>query len=255
MKVVSVVSMKGGVGKTSVVSNLAVALKRSNAFSDVVCLDLDPQNALAWHFGFNNQRSRGICAQALSQVALSTAEIVLQKENGVRCYPFGLASEAERVDFESMLKADTEWLSKYLSTLKLDPLSIVLIDTPPGSSVYLQQVLSVSHLAIVAILADGASYATIPSMEAYFDETVALNPQLKSAYLLNQIDSRIALKSAIAAKLRQDLGTRFVPISLQLDEAIREALAFQKTVADYDAHSQATVEFDKLGQWVLKALQ
>ena len=46
MPVISVCSPKGGVGKTTVVANLAYAFSRAG--TKVVVIDFDPQNVL-WH--------------------------------------------------------------------------------------------------------------------------------------------------------------------------------------------------------------
>ena len=58
MPVISVCSPKGGVGKTTVVANLAYAFSRSG--SKVVVVDFDPQNALRLYFGLSLNDERGI---------------------------------------------------------------------------------------------------------------------------------------------------------------------------------------------------
>lgn len=51
MPVISVCSPKGGVGKTTVVANLAYAFSRAG--TKVVVIDFDPQNALRLYFGMS----------------------------------------------------------------------------------------------------------------------------------------------------------------------------------------------------------
>ena len=50
MKILTIASAKGGVGKTTVTENLAMALARQTGRT-VLAVDLDPQNALALHLG------------------------------------------------------------------------------------------------------------------------------------------------------------------------------------------------------------
>lgn len=67
--VVAVVSPKGGVGKTTVVANLATALLDGGR--PVTVVDLDPQNALRLHLQMSLDESRGIAVQALQDLPLT----------------------------------------------------------------------------------------------------------------------------------------------------------------------------------------
>ena len=65
MKVISVVSAKGGVGKTTLTANLATALHRLGV-PTVLVVDLDPQNALGLHFGADPGALAGVSLASLS---------------------------------------------------------------------------------------------------------------------------------------------------------------------------------------------
>jgi cellulose synthase operon protein YhjQ len=248
MIVLSVISMKGGVGKTSITANLASALSQRPNAPLIAVIDLDPQNALQWHFGFNEQQSTGLCSLAVNGGALS--EACLKTDKGTLCYPYGYADEPTRRDFEALLTEDPEWLKQQLFNLKLPNNTIFLIDTPPGQSPYMAQAISSANLALVVLLADGASYATAPTMETAFEEMIPLNPYLKSAYLLNQIDPTNTLANDIQVMLRHRLGERLIPTQISEDEAVREALAFQQSVLVYDENGLASNDFRSLAAWV-----
>jgi cellulose synthase operon protein YhjQ len=256
MTVISIISMKGGVGKTSITANLACALKeylKQHASAlNVAAIDLDPQNALQWHFGFVEHESAGMCQLAADGKSLSEAR--LKGDKDIACYPFGFADEPTRVDFESLLKENPDWLKQQIDSLAASKDTIFLIDTPPGPSPYLTQAISAADLAIVVLHADGASYATCPAMETAFEEMIPLNPYLKSVYLLNQIDPTDALSTDIQLMLRQRLADRLIPVQISSDEAVREALAFQQSVMVYDANSLASHDFVQLAHWTLEAV-
>jgi cellulose synthase operon protein YhjQ len=252
MKVVSIISMKGGVGKTSLAANLACALAEKLEPNRVVALDLDSQNALQWHFGLADHEARGLCQQAIRGGSLS--DIAFQNDSGVTCFPFGFADELSRLAFESLLTRQSDWLKLQLDSLALAKDTLVLIDTPPGPSPYLLQAIACSDLAIVVLLPDAASYATVPAMETYLDEMIPINPDLQSAYVLNQLDESDSLASDMTRALRQHLAERFAPVMINSDEALREALAMQQSVVVYDPHGQASHDVNALATWLMGAL-
>jgi cellulose synthase operon protein YhjQ len=252
MTVISVISLKGGVGKTSITANLASALAQHPSTPKVSVIDLDPQNALQWHFGFVEHESAGLCQLAVDGGSLKAS--ARKNDKGMTCYPYGFADERTRVDFESLLKENPEWLKQQISDLDRSSETIFLIDTPPGPSPYLSQAISAANIALVVLLADAASYATCPAMETAFEEMIPLNTSLASAYLLNQVDPTDALSTDIQVMLRQRLMQRLVPIHINNDEAVREALAFQQSVLMYDENSLASHDFTRLAQWTIGAI-
>jgi cellulose synthase operon protein YhjQ len=252
MNILSVVSMKGGVGKTSITANLATALARRLGPGRVFIIDLDPQNALQWHFGFVDHEQKGICNQ--SAAAGPWNDIALSSATGVTIFPYGAVDEHERLAFEQLLKEQPDWLKIKACGTQFKRDAIVLIDTPPGVSPYLPQVIGCSDVSLVVLLADGASYATVPAMETAFEELIPMNPYLRTAYLLNQFDQEDALGKDIQTLLQHTLGERLLSPLIHVDEGVKEALAFQQPVLVYDPHGQASQDFSDLATWALGEL-
>lgn len=252
MSVIGVVSMKGGVGKTSTCANLATALSSLLGKNRVSVVDLDPQNGLHWHFGVDTPAPVGVCTQSLNGIGWS--DIAFQGEFDVACLPYGLEGESSREAFEGLLAEEPHWVGHQLHQAGLDRDAVVLIDTPPGPSVYLKQVFACADLILIVLLADAGSYATIPAMESWLDEMSQLRPKVQSFYLLNQVDRADALNRDVADMLRQHFGQDLAPIGIHMDEAVCEALAFQQPVLVYDPHGQASHDFAKLASWVIDIL-
>lgn len=252
MSTIGVVSMKGGVGKTSTTANLATALASVLGPRRVSVLDLDPQDGLHWHFGLDNDHTAGVCEQSLRGADWSS--LAFASDYGVACLPYGVVSEPQRKAFETLLAKDVHWIGRQLKRAGLGRDAVVLIDTPPGPSVYLKQVFACADLIVVVVLADAGSYVTIPAMESWLDEMALQYPHLRSAYVLNQVDRSEALNRDVADTLRQHLGSRLAPIGVHADEAVGEALAFQQPVLAYDPHGQASHDLAKLASWVIDLL-
>lgn len=252
MSVIGVVSMKGGVGKTSVTANLAVAFARMLGSGRVSAVDLDPQNALRLHLGADMTHDDGVCTQSIAHHLWQ--DIAWQSEHGVLCLPYGEVSEAQRDAFEDLLNAHPLWVGEAIAASGLGDDGIVLIDTPPGPSPYLRQTLACADLIIVVLLADAASYATVSAMESWLEEMRAQYPHVQHLYLLNQVDRTDVLNKDVSDVLRHRLGDRMVPMGVHLDESVREALAFQQPVMAYDPHGQASHDVAGVAEFLIDTL-
>ncbi len=252
MSIIGVVSIKGGVGKTSTTANLATAMAKKLGPGRVSVIDFDPQNALHSHFGVPNESTAGVCQQSLR--GGNWRDAILASDFDVACLPYGTASEPDREAFETLLSDAPDWVGAQIQNAGLSNNAVVLIDTPPGPSVYLKQVLACADLVLVVLLADAASYATIPAMETWLDDMSALRSPLASAYVLNQVDRTESLNRDVADLLQQHLGVRLAPIQIHRDEAVAEALAFQQPVLIYDPHGQASHDVARLASWVIDTL-
>lgn len=252
MSIVAVVSMKGGVGKTTTTANLAAAMAAVLGAQRVSVVDLDPQNALHLHLGVSDAMSPGVCRQSL--FAGSWREAMIDSEHGVRCLPYGLVSEQERLDFEQLLLDQPQWIGEQIREAGLDADAVVLLDTPPGPSVYLKQALACADIALVVVLPDAASYATLPFMEAWLAEFAAQRPQLRGLYVINQVDRSELLNRDANDLLQQQLQGRMAAVAIHADEAVREALAFQEPVLAYAPHGQASHDLSNLANALIDAL-
>jgi cellulose synthase operon protein YhjQ len=250
MSVVVVASMKGGVGKTSVTANLAIAMAAELGAGGVSIVDLDPQNALHLHLGIDPLERQSVCKQALRR--RSWHGVMVDSKFGVTCLPYGVASEAEREAFEDILAAEPDWLQRQLTQAGLGGDDVVLIDMPPGPSVYLNQGFACADLLLIVLLSDAGSYSTIAAMESWIDQIAPQRPELQSVYLMNQLDESVRLNRDMGEVLRQRLGNRLSPVGIHRDEAVSEALAFLQPVLFYDPGCQATHDFQRLAAFLLK---
>jgi cellulose synthase operon protein YhjQ len=252
MSVIAIVSMKGGVGKTSTTANLAAALAATLGPRRVSVVDLDPQNALHWHFGLDIGDADGICEQSLRDAPWTA--VAHESAFDVTCLPYGAGEEASREAFESLLAHQPDWLARQIASTGLDRNAVVLIDSPPGPSAYLRQVFACADLVLVVLLADAGSYATIPAMESWIEDMAARDCTPPCVYLLNQIDAGDALSRDVTDMLREHLGERLAPVRIHRDESVSEALAFQQPVVIYDPHGQASHDLSRLASWTIDVL-
>ncbi|MBV5344048.1 MAG: AAA family ATPase, partial [Rhodoferax sp.] len=135
MQVLAFISGKGGVGKTTLAANMAVALSQRK--KKVLLIDLDPQNAQRFHLGMDPEEIAGLVREGIASTSIFDSPFE------VSFIPFGRVSESELEDFEAQLKLNPRWVANGIQTLGEDAFDFVILDTPPGPSVYLHQALAV----------------------------------------------------------------------------------------------------------------
>lgn len=250
MVVVSVVSAKGGVGKTTLAASLALALSRTRK---VLAVDLDPQNALRLHLGMAAAEIDGVGRATLQDRPWHTS--VFQGNGGAMVLPYGNLNETDRDALEVHLSARPDWLGAGLRGLPGGMADLVVVDTPPGPSLYQQQALRVANFVLVVIHADPASYATLPAMEIILDRYCVGRENFHgAAYLLNNVNSGSTLSRDVVRAVRANLTDRVVPFVIHQDEAVREALAFDQSVLEYAPHGEASRDIQQVGQWLAQQL-
>lgn len=248
MVVVPIVSSKGGVGKTTITANLCAELARRGR--QVLAIDLDPQNALRFHLA----NDPATCEAGLVEAAtglMPWARAMQPAHGGVILLPFGTVDDERQVAFEQQLAQYPGWLGDTLARFALPPDTLVLLDTPPGPSVYLQQVLRAAHFSVVSVLSDAGSFATLPIIERMVDKYCRPRADyVGTGYVVNQVDPGKRLNHDVFEMLRTRLRSDLLGV-LHLDQAVPEALASAEPVQRYAPMSQATQDFSSCAERLL----
>ena len=249
--VVAVVAAKGGVGKTTVAASLCSSLAASGL--KVLAIDLDPQNALRFHLVADLAGCEAGLASALLHQTPWT-EVMRTGRGGVVLLPFGSIDDEIQFDIERYLAQQPDWLRQTINGFALPPDTVVVLDTPPGPSVYLQQALRVAHINVVTLLPDAASFATMPIIDRMIDKyCTARSDFVTTSYLVNQLDASKRLARDVLQALRSAVGDRLLG-AVHLDQAVSEALASAVPLASYAPHSQATHDFDECARQLMHRL-
>ena len=121
----------------------------------------------------------------------------------------------------------------------------MFIDTPPGPSAYMQQALTAAQVVVVVNLPDAASYAALALMQRLVHTYCTPRPDFaETLHVLNQADGARQLSKDITRLMQDSLGDRLIGV-IHEDQAVREALAYDQSVLEYDTHGQAADDLRK----------
>lgn len=208
MKVVSVISTKGGVGKTTVAANLGGLA--ADAGLRVLLVDLDVQPTLSSYFALSKRAPSGMyellaqnehrAERVISHTLISGLDLVLSND--------------QRGQLNSLLlhAADGRLRLRNLLRMFRDDYDLMLIDTQGARSVLLEMAVLASELAIAPVTpeilaARELHRGTVQLMEdvAPFRNLGILPPPLK--LLINRVHSVSSTARAVHQALRQVFAT------------------------------------------------
>ena len=247
MQIIAFISGKGGVGKSTLAANMAVALAQRK--KRVLLIDLDPQNSQRLHLGMDPDEIAGLIREGISPSSIFDSPF------GVKFIPFGRASETELEDFEAELKKHPHWVADGIDSLNTGSLDFVILDTPPGATPYLQQALLAAHQALVVVLADAASYASIPKIIFLVEQYTAGRTGFNGINLLiNQMPTHSKLGHQVRSALYANYAQQLVPVAIHKDARVSQALAFERPVIEYEPGCKTSLDIQYVADWLLDSL-
>jgi flagellar biosynthesis protein FlhG len=236
-RVISVASGKGGVGKTNVVANLAVALRRHG--KKVIVIDADL--ALANIDTLLGLHPRGTLRHVLLGEC-GIADVLLDGPAGIRIVPAASGFE----DLAHLDRAQRLHLLEEIDRLE-DTFDVLLIDNAAGIS---QNVLFFTVAAQETMVALTDAYALIKVLSRRHAET-------DFGVLVNMARSEAEARRAFQHLAR--VADRFLNVNLRYegqvpwDHELPEAVRRQSTVLDLAPSAPASRAFDFLAERLAKA--
>jgi len=217
-KVIAVVSMNGGVGKSTLSAALAGTV---NGAGRRIAIDLDPQDTLRYHLGVDTT----LDGDSDGLAAANWTAGLLGGHAGVQVLPYGAASVMRQRAFKHPLDQEPKWLLKKLADMRLGNEDVVVLDTPPGCTPWLDQALSVADQVVTVLTPDAASLMVLDQTEQWFEHLLGEQALTFCVYVVNRFDATRAFHREMLEILRCHLGERLIGV-VPFDEKVAEALAF-----------------------------
>lgn len=205
---IAIVSQKGGVGKTTVALNLAVALAEGQRRTTLV--DLDPQGAIGLSLARQNTEWAGLTELLMGQ--RTVAESLIQtKLPALAILPRGRLDPGDVAQFEQVLFAPGT-LDAILQQLE-NGNDYILIDVPSGLGLLPRAALAASDFALVPFQAETLALRSVAQVLQLIEHVRGReNPRLKLLGILPTMvrlgkDSSMEVMSAVWGNLGGVLET------------------------------------------------
>lgn len=236
MKKIYLKGVKGGTGATSIVANLACALKKSN--ENVIVIDLDPKSDLGLHLGLSWEHNTGWSNYTSLNAALAEFHC---DNDGVIFLPFG--SDTSRlsdlqttiVDCEQLDVADNSWL---------------LFDCPAHLDLEHFN-LNADDIFLEVVNCDAICHSFI------YKRLLMLNQQTNQQtshwqhyFLVNRYNSASELESDLLQLWQSEIPL-LAPLYINKDEVISESTAFRNVAVNCAPYSVANDDFETLAGWLV----
>ncbi|NLP26608.1 MAG: ParA family protein [Clostridiales bacterium] len=242
-KIISVMTQKGGVGKTTVVGSLAAVMHKQG--SKVLVIDMDPQGNLSFSMGADTEHSATIYEALKGEVKASFA---IQHCSMADIIPANILLSGIELEFTGH---EREFILKRVLDSFKGMYDYILIDSPPGLGILTVNSLTVADYVIIPMLPDIFSLQGVALVYETIEHVKnACNPNLKIAgILLNRFNPRFILSKEVygtAELISKNLGIPLFKTYIRNCLALSEAQSLQLDVTSYARYSTGVKDFFSL---------
>jgi chromosome partitioning protein len=216
--VLTVVSQKGGVGKTTTAINLASALARRGR--KTLLVDVDPQGAVRHGVGLTGVDHPAGLSDVLSGTHQLQEVVLATPLPWLRVLLAGSVAELGEHETYHAEIARSPKLGELFKRARARGY-VVIVDTPPGLGAVTRRVLSYSQHVIVPLQCEPLALQTTTQILRAIQDASTANPALVlDGILLTMLEDGNAVSQRVAAYVREQL-----PAELLFDIAIPRTMA------------------------------
>ncbi len=250
IKIISIASQKGGVGKTTTAINLGAAIAR-NDFK-VLLIDLDKKANSALGLGITREDINKSSANLFLEDGVESC-IYKTKNDNLDIIP---GSIALNVTEKSMICDDQGICMLYNKLIKLD-YDYIIIDCPPNLNLLVDAALYASDSVIIPTECEYFSYDDLIAMIQKINEIQKIKKKSKKTLivegiLLTKFDNRNIFTYKIAEKVREMFPEKTFQTVINRSSHLQEAQYYGKDVISFAYNSRGSREYRKLARELLK---
>ncbi|HDM76950.1 MAG TPA: ParA family protein [Deltaproteobacteria bacterium] len=253
-KVISIISQKGGVGKTTTAVNLGASLAALK--QNTLILGHDPQCGVGVSFGIDiKSNGTGLYNFYLGEIPLFAARKNTQMEK-LHIIPCNVKSSEEELSLLKIVSGDIFKLRSSLRQLK-HRYDYILIDCPPTLGTISTASLVASDSFIVPLQLDVFSLNTLGRVIKTAKRVKSnYNSALKiEGFLLTMVDPKLKLTKKILDETRKNLRNRVFKTIIPRHPSLAEVSQVRKPVIFIDVMSTGSRAYLQLAKEIIDSNQ
>ena len=264
-EVLAVVNNKGGVGKTTTVQSLAVAMKRQHKDWRVLVIDLDPQGDLTKLMNWQGGAPSGSAARDYHTVtdALSADQgrlPIYKSDRGMYFVPSSpllqkveprlMAQMQPYMVLRKLIIGQVEDYSGEGITSIPEWFDYVLIDCPPALSMCTYNAMAVASGLLIPVQMEGLSISGLAPIIVEMERVKReLNPGLELRGILPvMVDKRPNISRSFIAYLEKAYGDNVTTTIIPRSVKINEAQTKKQDIYEYKQWSPVSIAYESLAK-------
>lgn len=251
--IVSLVNVKGGVGKTTTAVNLAAGFAGSGL--RVLLVDLDPQGSASYSVGVDTDQVEFSSVDLLVGEQPIRDVIVETGVQGLDLVPGSM--KLAGADLALARKKHPERrLRKALQSVRRQ-YDFILVDCPPGLSILTVNGLVASDFYILPVVPHDLD---MEAMNHFFVGLEALGSSVRGlpdllGVLLTMVDRRTSVTGAVIEAVRRALGREVFQTEVPINVRLAEAPGYGLSIYGYEGWSSGARAYSQLGGEVIRRLR
>jgi chromosome partitioning protein len=246
-RIIALINQKGGVGKTTSVTNIGAGL--AGLGYRVLLVDLDAQAHLTYSLGIAAD-DLDVTVFELLKGEAGLEQVVLER-NGLAMIPASINLTAAEIELSN--KGGREALLKKF-IVSLSDYDFIVLDCPPSLGLLTLNALTAAKEVFVPLQAEFLSIRGLNKLMEMVDTVKQrLNPELEiSGILLTLFDRRLRLHQEVLENLSSRFGDKLFQTVIKRNVALAEATSFGQSIFKYSPASRGAENYHALCKEILE---